>query len=127
MRVLGSDDVESRELLPIHVGEVFPSVSMRAPKRSEATLWTSGNRAFKAPRGLTLAAMLEIAADKKLLPKGLEPELSAHRNRYAIDAVRPMIQKLSELAHRELAEAASVVGSAAWERSANDARYLNVS
>jgi hypothetical protein len=127
LRLLGWDDGTRVLFSPLHEGEIFPSVSMRAQRRAEAALWTSGNRAFTVPKRLTLAAMLEIANERQLLQKGLAPELLKYRNRYPIDAVRPLIQKLTDLAHRELAEAASVVGSAAWERSANDARFLNVS
>ena len=127
LRLLGWDDDAQVEFSPVHEGEIFPSVSMRAPRRADAALWTSGNRAFLAPKGVTLAAMLEIANGRELLPKGLGPELLKYRNRYSIDVVRPLIQKVTELADRELAETASVVGSAAWERSANDARFLNVS
>jgi hypothetical protein len=127
LRLLGWDDDRQVEFTPLYEGEIFPSVSARAPRRAEATLWTSGNRAFKSPKGLTLAAMLEIASDRQLLPKGLEPELFRCRSQYPIDAVTPLIQKLTALADRELAEATSLLGSAAWERSANDARFLNVS
>jgi hypothetical protein len=127
LRLLGWDDDLQVEFSPVYEGEIFPSVSARAPRREEATLWTSGNRAFKAPKGLTLAAMLEIASERQLLPKGLESELFRCRNRYPIDAVTPLIQKLTALADREVAEAASLLGSAAWERSANDVRFLNVS
>ena len=126
LRLLRWDTEQQVEFSPLHEGEIFPSVSMRAPRRTEASLWTSGNRAFIVPKGLTLAAMLEVASERQLLPKGLGPELFRSRNRYSIDAVRSLIQKVNELADRELAEAASVVGSAAWERSANDARFLNV-
>lgn len=126
LRLLGWDDDSTFEISPVDQGEIFPSVSMRAPRRAKGALWTSGNRAFSAPKRLTLAAMLEIAVEHGLLPKGLETELSTSRNRYSIDAVRPLIQKLTNLAEREFAEAASVVGSAAWETSANDARFLNV-
>jgi len=125
LRLLGWEDSPPVEFSPLYDGEISPSVSMRAPRRAEAALWTSGNRAFITPKGLTLAAMLEMAGERQLLPKGLGPELSEARNRYSIDVVRPLIQKLTELADRELAEAASVVGSVAWERSANDARFLN--
>lgn len=125
-RLLESDD-HSEELTPLCGGEVFPSVSRRAPGRAEASLWTSGNRAFKAPKRLTLFAMLELAVRKKLLPKRLEAELSLLRNHCPIDAVEPLIQKLNELVDREAAEAASLLGAAAWERSANDARFLNAS
>jgi hypothetical protein len=127
LRLVGSDDDFQIEFSPLYEGEIFPSVSARAPRRVEATLWTSGNRAFKSPKGLTLAAMLEIAMERQLLPKGLESELFRCRNRYPIDAITPLIQKLTALADREVAEAASLLGSAAWERSANDARFLNAS
>jgi len=127
MRLLGWNDDGGEALVPLYTGEVFPSVSMRAPRRAEATLWTSGNRAFKAPGRLTLAAMLEIAARRQVWPKGLDPEVSRLRNYSSIDAVAPLIQNLCELADRESAEAASLLGSAAWERSASDARFLNAS
>lgn len=113
------------EFLPLSEGEVFPSVSRRAPDRGKANLWTTGNRAFIAPTEKTLTAMLELAHSRDLLPKRLNPELLELRNRYSIDEVKPLIQKLTELAERELAEAEAIVGSAAWDRKANDARFLN--
>jgi hypothetical protein len=69
--------------------------------------------------------MLAIAVDRNLWPDGLDSELSAIRSLAPVDLVRPLIHKLIQLADRELAEAASLVGAAAWERSANDARFLN--
>jgi len=127
LRLLGWDDDLQVEFSPLYEGEIFPSVSARAPRRAEATLWTSGNRAFNSPKGLTLAAMLEIANERRLLPKRLEPELFRCRNRYPIDAVTALILKVTELADREQVEAALLIGSAAWEKSASDARFLNVS
>ena len=100
LRLLGWDDGPPADFSPLYEGEIFPSVSMRAPRRAEATLWTSGNRAFIVPRGVTLAALLQMASDRQLLPKGLDSELSRFGNRYPIDAVRPLIQNLTELAQR---------------------------
>ena len=128
IRLLGWENNDgSGDIVPLNSGEIFPSVSMRAPRRAEAVLWTSGNRAFKAPRRLTLTAMLEIAARREVLPKGLEGKHSQIKNDCPIDAVEQLIQKLFDLADRESAEAASLLGSSAWERSANDARFLDAS
>jgi hypothetical protein len=113
------------ELVPIHPGEIFPSVSMRAPRRSEAVLWTSGNRAFGVERAACLGALARIAVDRQLLPEGLYSKLSAPRKPEAIDRIDPLIQKLMELAEREFAEATNVLGSDAWETAVNDARFLS--
>jgi hypothetical protein len=113
------------DLAPIHPGEIFPSVSMRAPRRSEAMLWTSGNRAFSVEHAACLAALATIAVDRRLLPEGLYPKISVPRNPEAIDRIDRLIQKLLELAEREFAEATNVLGSDAWETAANDARFLS--
>lgn len=115
----------SVELVPIYEGEIFPSVSMRAPRRSEATLWTSGNRAFSVGYSAGLAALIAISNERGVWPKGLDRELSLSRNMRAIDGVQPLIQKLVGLADREFAEAANVLGPTAWETAANDARFLS--
>lgn len=115
----------SAELAPIHPSEIFPSVSMRAPRRSEAVLWTSGNRAFKVEHSACLAALVAIAEDKRLLPEGLYPKISLATKPDTIDRINPLIQKLLEVAERELAEATNVLGPDAWETTANDARFLS--
>jgi hypothetical protein len=115
----------SAELVPIHDGEIFPSVSMRAPRRSEAALWTSGNRAFSVEYSACLTALAAISESRNLLPKGLDPKLSLWRNSKAIDRIEHLIQKLIELADREFAEAATVLGPTAWETAVNDARFLS--
>lgn len=115
------------ELTPLHDGEIFPSVSIRAPRRAEATFWTSGNRAFRVTFDLALAAMTTMAQARQLLPKRLDSKPSLIGNPNSIDAVESLIQKLTELADREFAEAASILGPAAWETSANDARFLSAS
>jgi hypothetical protein len=125
LRLLTSGATQEARLKPLYQDEVFPSVSMRAPRRSEATLWTSGNRAFAIERRSALTALAAMARDRNLLPKGLSSKLLPLGNSQAIDAVKPLIQKLSELVDREFAEAASAVGPAAWDTSANDARFLN--
>jgi hypothetical protein len=113
------------DLVPIHPGEIFPTVSMRAPRRTEAVLWTSGNRAFSVEHKACLAALVTIAEDRRLLPEGLYPELSPVGNPMTIDRISPLIQKLLELAEREFAEATNLLGSEAWETAANDARFLS--
>jgi hypothetical protein len=118
-------DPGSADLLPIHPGEIFPSVSMRASRRSEAVLWTSGNRAFTVEHATCLAAMAAIAHDRQLLPEGLYLKISPVRKPDAIDRIDPLIQKLIRLAEREFAEAAQILGPDAWETAANDARFLS--
>jgi hypothetical protein len=125
LRLLTSGSTQEAGLIPLYRNEVFPSVSMRALRRSEAALWTSGNRAFAIERRSALTALAAMARDRNLLPKGLSLELFPMRNSQAIDVVEPLIQKLNELVDREFAEAASAVGPAAWDTSANDARFLN--
>jgi hypothetical protein len=125
IRLLSREDGDEGDIVPIGPGDVFPSVSARAPGRAKAVLWTSGNRAFKAPHLRTLVAMLELSSRRGVLPRGLEGELSRLRLSCSIDTIEPLIQKLVELAEHEAAEAALLLGSAAWERATNDARFLN--
>jgi hypothetical protein len=126
LRLLDAADGRcTADLAPIHPGEIFPSVSMRAPRRSEAVLWTSGNRAFSVDHAACLAALAAIAVDRRLLPEGLYSKLSFARKPGAIDRIDPLIQKLLELAEREFAEATNVLGPNAWETAANDARFLS--
>ena len=113
------------KMMPIHAGEIFPSVSMRAPRRAEASLWTSGNRAFSVAYTACLTALVAIAEQRQLLPKGLAPRQLLPRNSGPIDGVERLIQNLVDLADREFAEAATVLGPTAWETAANDARFLN--
>jgi hypothetical protein len=126
LRLLGPGRTDATsELMPIYEGEIFPSVSMRAPRRKEASLWTSGNRAFSVAYPACLTALAAIAEERQLLPKGLAPGLLLPRNSEPVDVVEPLIQKLIDLADREFAEAATVLGPTAWETAANDARFLN--
>jgi hypothetical protein len=118
-------DRGTADLVPIHPGEIFPSVSMRAPRRSEAVLWTSGNRAYCVSHSACLAALATIAEDRRLLPEGLYSKISPARKPETIDRINPLIQKLLELAEREFAEATNVLGPDAWETAANDARFLS--
>lgn len=127
IRLLADDRTRGMEMIPIHPGEIFPSVSARAPNRSRASLWTTGNRAFSAPYAETLCALLELSERRGLLPKRLDSKLLNLRNGTSIDTVESLIQTLIELAGREVAEALSLLGVEAWERSANDARFLNAS
>lgn len=49
---------------PVAGGPVLPSVSRRDPRRREANVWTSGNRAFSCNRtDLLVAAAIEIGAE----------------------------------------------------------------
>ena len=125
LRLLSSSASGSATLAPICDGEVFPSVSARAPGRSDANLWTSGNRAFGVNPAAGLRALMSIAAEQNLWPKDLDLELSAFGRPAPIDSIQSLIHKLSDLADREFAEAASIVGVAAWDQSVNDARFLN--
>lgn len=120
-----AESQSTADLVPLYLGGIFPSVSMRAPRRSEAALWTSGNRAYSVEHSVCLAALAAIALEKGLLPEGLYSKISSGRKPDTIDRINPLIQKLLELAEREFAEAATILGPDAWETAANDARFLN--
>lgn len=105
-------------------GEVFPSVSMRAAGRKRANLWTSGNRAFACDPIQTLAAMQTLAARRGLWPKRLKfPQIDS-LSRGEVDPIQS-VEDLSRIVARELAHMTELVGEASWDRSVNDARFLN--
>jgi len=105
-------------------GEVFPSVSMRAAGRKCANLWTSGNRAFACDPVPTLAAMQGLAAEFGLWPKGLNNSRITPQIRREVASIQS-VDDLTRIVSRDRAHMAELVGEASWDRSVNDARFLN--
>jgi hypothetical protein len=125
LRLLPSSSLQNAAFEPIFDGEVFPSVSARAPRRCDANLWTSGNRAFAVDATSAFMAMMAITAERSLCLKGVDSQLLPLGDRVPIDAIQLLVHNLAQLADREFAEATLLVGAAAWESSVNDARFLN--
>ncbi|OHB31100.1 MAG: hypothetical protein A2790_10635 [Phenylobacterium sp. RIFCSPHIGHO2_01_FULL_69_31] len=123
-RLIAGPAVPATPLTPLVPDEVFPSVSARAAGRDRANLWTSGNRAFVCDPGSTLQAMLALAARNDLWPKGLDPAGIESRDSPSIDPIQ-RVDELARIAARDLAHAAMLVGVSSWDRSVNDARFLN--
>lgn len=124
LRLLARGGHGSDRIAPLVEGEVFPSVSTRAPGRGSANLWTSGNRAFVCPPAATLAAMQALAAQHDLWPKGLDLKGTEGADTRSIDPIQ-LVTDLARIAARDLAHMAALVGGASWNRAANDARFLN--
>jgi hypothetical protein len=123
LRVVAGD-AGGETLTPLVEGEVFPSVSSRAPGREGATLWTSGNRAFRVDPALARAALAGLwAASGHLWPEGLR---SMGNDRSAFSGVaraEGLIQDLAGLIEREVSEARRLVGDGAWRETAMDWRF----
>ncbi len=124
LRLIADPAVPATPLTPLVSGEVFPSVSARAVGRDRANFWTSGNRAFACDPRATLHAMLALAARNGLWPKGLDSAGIGSRDPLSIDPIQ-LADELARIAARDLAQAAMLVGVSSWDRSVNDARFLN--
>ena len=80
----------------IVTGDVLPSVSSRDPRRSLATVWTSGNRVFRIDNALLLRSSLKASLN------GADPEeyglyravrgLASHERLQLNEALRHLIQ-----------------------------------
>jgi len=124
LRLLAAPGPTGKAIEPIIAGEVFPSVSARASGRRRANLWTTGNRAFACDPAPTLIAMQQLAATRDLWPKGLDHGPKEVAASASIDAIQ-LVDELARIAARDLAQTATLVGESSWDRSANDARFLN--
>jgi hypothetical protein len=124
LRLLARPAAASDRIVPLLNGEVFPSVSTRAPGRACANLWTSGNRAFVCPPVATLRALQTLAAQHDLWPKGLDLGGTESGEATSIDPIH-LVAELARIAARDLAHTAALVGGSSWNRAANDARFLN--
>jgi len=124
LRLITGPTKPAATLSPIVGGEVFPSVSARAHGREQANFWTTNNRAFECDPEATLRAMLAVASQLGLWPKGLDPEGISSGDSPPVDWI-PLVDELSRIAARDLAEAAMLCGVSSWDRSVNDARFLN--
>ena len=111
-------------LRPLVSGEVFPSVSARAPDRARANLWTSGNRAFVCDAVPTLFALQSLAESRSVLLKGFEGAGKTWKRSLLIDPT-PLVAELSRIVARESAQTTELVGESSWDRNVNDARFLN--
>jgi len=124
LRLIAGPAAPATPLTPLVPGEVFPSVSARAAGRDRANLWTSGNRAFACDPRATLHAMLALAGQNDLWPKGLDPAGIEASDSPSIDPIQ-LVDELARIAARDLAQAAMLVGVSSWDRGVNDARFLN--
>ncbi|MBI1198712.1 MAG: hypothetical protein GC203_12690 [Phenylobacterium sp.] len=124
LRLLAQPAPAPDGIVPLVNGEVFPSVSTRVSGRAQANLWTSGNRAFSCPPAATLTALQLLAAEHDLWPKGLDPARTETRDSTPIDPIH-LVAELARIAARDLAHSATLVGGSSWDRTANDARFLN--
>lgn len=124
LRLLARPAVTQAWLEPLVPGEVFPSVSTRAAGRNRANLWTSGNRAFACDAGLALTALQGLAARHGLWPKGLKFSPTDFQIRQEVDPIQSL-EDLARIVARDHADTTDLVGEASWDRSVNDARFLN--
>lgn len=124
LRLVAQNALAGYGLAPLVPGEVFPSVSMRAAGRKRANLWTSGNRAFVCNTRVTLAAMQALAADFGLWPKGLKAPPIDSQIRQEVAPIQS-VDDLARIVARDCVHMAELVGEASWDRSVNDARFLN--
>ncbi len=107
-------------LAPLVSGEVFPSVSSRAPGREAATLWTSGNRAFRVDPRLARAALSRLAESP--WRRGLRSRFCDHSAVSGVARSDELIHDLAELVEREISDARRLVGEGAWRETAMDWR-----
>ncbi len=109
-------------LVPIEGHEVFSSVSQRAPGRSQATLWTTTNRAFWVDPAATTSAFSRLARDPTLWHLGLNWQKKEHRYVECVDTGDQLAHQLVELVGRELDDARRLVGDGAWLKAEMDWR-----
>ena len=124
LRLLGDVSARKDGLRPVARGEVFPSVSARAPGRRRANLWTSTNRAFEVDAVAVLRAMAVLAARREVCPPGLRTLASSAAESPSVDPIHSLIHELEALVEREIADAGRLAGEASWTRSIDDARFL---
>lgn len=125
LRLLARDADSGQVTSPSIVGNVFPSVSSRAPGRGKSNLWTTTNRAFRVAPRPALVALLALARARGVRPQGLGPEPNALQTLSAIDGDPSLTHQLNALVDREVDDAAVLAGEASWERSVEDARFLH--
>ena len=107
------------DLTPITDHEVFPSVSSRAPGRSAATLWTTGNRAFDIDAITARAALVELSLlGDSLLQRRLTSKPNDPFADLGVAPVNRLIHQLVELIGREWDDARRLVGDGAWLETA---------
>jgi hypothetical protein len=105
--------------------EVFPHVSTRAVGRGSFNLWSSGNRALAVDRDDALDALLVLAERAGVWRDGLNPEASSPFDQTPLDPIQPLIHHLSQLVDLEVLETTAYAGDDGWDRSVDDARFLN--
>lgn len=101
-------------LAPIADHEVFPSVSARAPGRSQATLWTTTNRAFSVDVAAAKAAIDELRRHPELLYSGIYRSENDTFPKPRVVPSTKLIHQVVELIGRELDDARRLVGDGAW-------------
>ena len=104
---------------------VFPHVSIRASGRERFNLWTSGNRVLAVEPLAGLDALMFLAGEAGLQPEPGSVVPAAPWSRNALDRSHPLIHQLRETLALEDSEAEHRLGASGWERTLNDARFLN--
>ena len=123
-RLTARSGANHKSLTPVSDNEVFPTVSTRAPRRTLANLWTSGNRAYEVDTLHALAALSAVAlASGVATNPSLQLEKMVALNQYS--ETQSLMTQLQDAVARETAAMEALVGGASWLRSVNDARFLN--
>ena len=105
----------AKELARLSTEEVFPSVSVRAARRNEATLWTTTNRAFLVDFDAARAALAYLAdIGQEVLHSRFSGEENYLLTNRTIAHDNRLIHQLVELIEREFRESRRLVGDGAW-------------
>lgn len=123
LRLVSGDPGGGATLVPIAGQEVFPSVSVRAPGRSRATLWTTTNRAFAVDLAAAQAAFSDLALNPELLQARLYAQQNNTLAENHVETSGELIHQLVELVGRELGDARRLVGDGAWLKAEMDWRF----
>lgn len=105
--------------------EIFPHVSTRAVGRAGFNLWSSGNRALTVDRDDALDALLVLGERAGVWRGGLNREALSPVDQTRLDPIQPLIHHLSQLVDLEVLETTACAGDYGWDRSVDDARFLN--
>lgn len=126
VRLRLSAELPSDLAVPLSL-DVFPHVSTRAVGRTRFNLWSSGNRAVAVDRDDALDALLILAERAGVWRRGLSPQATSVVDQTRLDPIQPLIHHLSHLVDLEFLETMACAGDNGWDRSVDDARFLNSS